>query len=409
MLTIDPKRHVLLRGLLTILAAGGAAGAAGAGGERAAPFLGIDVGARALGIAGAYAPVADDETSLYWNPAGLALIDGPLFGATHAAWYQDLDFEWAGGAAPVGTRAGVGIAATMLHTAPIAGYDESGQPTGEFVARDVAVTIGGGVSVTGSIALGAAVKGIQQAIAGETATGFAGDLGLLAEVRGWRFGATARNIGPDLRFGDDSYPLPFGVTAGVAKRLGGGGLVGASVASGSETEARFGAEWTWNRLLALRAGYLAGLDGDDPAAGFTAGAGVRRSAWSVDYAMTPHEELGAAHRVSFSLRFGGARDDVAARGTFDAASREPVHLAGAPPAAAPPSGYRLCTTSRHSTLESARAEVRSLAVVGVGSAQIVPEGNVYRVIVGFFGSRAAALSRAEALRSSGFPTEVPAP
>ena len=405
---IDPTRRILLHGLLIFSIGCAAATSADAAGETAAPFLAIDVGARALGFGGAYAPLSLDETALYWNPAGLALIDGPLFGATHAAWYEGLDFEWAGGATPLGMRGGVGIAATFLHAAPIAGYDESGQPTGDFTSRDIAVSVGGGYSFSETIALGAAVKGIQQSIAGETATGFAGDVGLLAGMRGWRFGATVRNIGPGIRFGDESFPLPFGVTAGVAKAFGSGGLVGASFASGAEPEARVGTEWTWNRLLAFRAGYRAGIDGDDPSSGFTAGAGVRRSGWSVDYAMTPHEELGAAHRVSLSLRFGRARDGAAPRQVCGADSRESLHLADVLPAA-PPTGFRLCTTSRHSTVESARAEARSIRLVGLGNAEVVPEGNTYRVLVGFFGNREEALARAEALRAVAFPVEVVEP
>jgi hypothetical protein len=404
----DPNRHALLRGLLILSIVGVPTGAALAGGENAAPFLGIDVGARALGVAGAYAPLADDETCIYWNPAGLGLIDGPELGAMHTAWYQNLEFEWAGGATPVGARGGVGFAAALLHTPPIQGYDDTGQPTGDFDARDMAVTIAGGLSLSDAVAVGVSVKGIQQTMAGETATGFAGDVGLLADVWGWRFGATARNLGPELRFGGDAYPLPFGMTAGVARLIGGGGLVGAAVAGGPEPEARVGAEWTWNGLFALRAGYRAGLDGNDPSSGVTAGFGLRRSAWSVDYAMTPHQDLGAAHRLSLSLRFGGARD-AADRRVCGTESRGTRDLAGAPAAAAPSGEFRLCTVARHSSLESARAEVRSLDLIGVKGAHIVPEDGVYRVVVAFFRSRGGAEARAEELAATGFQTEVTEP
>src|SRR5579872_2550899 len=37
-------------------------------------FLSIGVGARALGMGGAFVAVADDATSAYWNPAGLSFI-----------------------------------------------------------------------------------------------------------------------------------------------------------------------------------------------------------------------------------------------------------------------------------------------------------------------------------------------
>lgn len=40
-----------------------------------AAFLDIGVGARALGMGGAFVSVSDDATASYWNPAGLGLID----------------------------------------------------------------------------------------------------------------------------------------------------------------------------------------------------------------------------------------------------------------------------------------------------------------------------------------------
>ena len=41
-------------------------------GTTAAQFLKIGVGPRAVGMGSAFAATADDITSIYWNPAGLA-------------------------------------------------------------------------------------------------------------------------------------------------------------------------------------------------------------------------------------------------------------------------------------------------------------------------------------------------
>src|SRR5213083_1097212 len=40
----------------------------------AGEFLKIQVGARALGMGGAFVAVADDATAPYWNPAGLVYL-----------------------------------------------------------------------------------------------------------------------------------------------------------------------------------------------------------------------------------------------------------------------------------------------------------------------------------------------
>ena len=59
------------------------------GGDYAASFLEIGVGARALGMGGAFCSIANDGTAFYWNPAGLAFLEkiqlsgmyGPQFGS----------------------------------------------------------------------------------------------------------------------------------------------------------------------------------------------------------------------------------------------------------------------------------------------------------------------------------------
>jgi hypothetical protein len=44
----------------------------------------VPVGARALGMGGAFVSVADDATTLYWNPAGLPWIGHQEITASHA-------------------------------------------------------------------------------------------------------------------------------------------------------------------------------------------------------------------------------------------------------------------------------------------------------------------------------------
>ena len=52
----------------------------------AATFLEIGVGARAAAMGGAYAAISDDATALYWNPAGVAWVDGLQIEFMHSEW-----------------------------------------------------------------------------------------------------------------------------------------------------------------------------------------------------------------------------------------------------------------------------------------------------------------------------------
>ena len=59
-----------------------------------ASFLNVGVGARGLGMGGAYTALADDANALYWNPAGLSKLEKREFTASHAELFENtwLDF-----------------------------------------------------------------------------------------------------------------------------------------------------------------------------------------------------------------------------------------------------------------------------------------------------------------------------
>ena len=69
-----------------------AAGTARAGfskddaGTATAQFLKLGAGAQAAGMGEAYAGVAKDDTSIYWNPAGLNNITGKSASFMHAIY-----------------------------------------------------------------------------------------------------------------------------------------------------------------------------------------------------------------------------------------------------------------------------------------------------------------------------------
>ena len=58
----------------------------GQGGTSAVPFLLISPNSRASGMGEAGAGLADDAGSVYWNPAGLAFLQGSEVSITHANW-----------------------------------------------------------------------------------------------------------------------------------------------------------------------------------------------------------------------------------------------------------------------------------------------------------------------------------
>ena len=57
-------------------------------------FLKLGVDARAIGMGEAYTAVSDDISSVYWNPAGLALSDRNQIMFSHTNWVADIKHEF---------------------------------------------------------------------------------------------------------------------------------------------------------------------------------------------------------------------------------------------------------------------------------------------------------------------------
>ena len=59
-------------------------------GTTAANFLKVGVGTRAIAMGAAYSAIADDATSVFWNPAGIVYVDRFSFYTGYIDWIMDL-------------------------------------------------------------------------------------------------------------------------------------------------------------------------------------------------------------------------------------------------------------------------------------------------------------------------------
>ncbi|HLA39307.1 MAG TPA: PorV/PorQ family protein [Candidatus Glassbacteria bacterium] len=71
-------------------------------GVRAAEFLTIPVGARAIAMGSAFSSVADDISSIWWNPAGLGFLQQRELMLTVVDYTLDLTYSYGGFAFPIG-------------------------------------------------------------------------------------------------------------------------------------------------------------------------------------------------------------------------------------------------------------------------------------------------------------------
>lgn len=149
-------------------------------GNRAAEFLTIPIGSRAVAMGNAYVALADDITSVYWNPAGLAFMEQNQSFFTYIDMPLDVSLTFAGAGVPVFEGQG-----TFAGFVEVLNFDEMEQttvisPNGTGIMWD-SFSFAGGMSYAHNFSdrfsAGFSVKGIHESIFDQTASGFAMDFG----------------------------------------------------------------------------------------------------------------------------------------------------------------------------------------------------------------------------------------
>jgi hypothetical protein len=238
----------------------------GAGGA----FLQLGIGSRAVGMGSAFTGVADDAAAVYWNPAGVGLAHE----ATHQGMVMYRAMSLDRRQAVMAYRqhlsdAGGGIGAALIHVGvdDIDGRDLNGQPTGRLSDSENAVLFAFSPAVHPRVSVGLTMKLLFYRLAGQSAKGFGGDVGLMVRpVDPLRVGLVFRDIGTRVTWNTtglfprsvqrkETWPrtLAFGVSyALLQRRL----LVAADVEKPwpQDTRVRIGAECAVAPGITVRAG-----------------------------------------------------------------------------------------------------------------------------------------------------------
>lgn len=95
-------------------------------GTTAAEFMLLGSGARGMAIGPSFAAISRSVESLYYNPAGLPLMDGLEAGFTMMPYFADTNYMWAGIAMPLaGGEYGFGISIANFGFSDSPVYDET--------------------------------------------------------------------------------------------------------------------------------------------------------------------------------------------------------------------------------------------------------------------------------------------
>ena len=310
------QRVLFVIGLLAMAAAPAHAGDPGLAGV---PFLRIGFGARASAMGEAYIAVAEDASSIYWNPGAMAAVLGTNLGLAHTEYFGSMRLEQAAVTHEMSWGT-IGFMFTGLYMDEMDRYEDtpSSGPLGTFGAYDVAAAVAYSRYIIPNLAAGISVKPVYERIDELSASGIAVDLGLyhVARVEGLKLAAVVSNVGPPMKFDTEEFALPRSVKVGASYEREIAALEGRILATldavfpnDGDTSARVGAEYSYRRMLALRAGYRALLlPSDSEEIGYsvlraTFGAGFRWHEVAVDYAFLPSEALGDNHRIGLGFSF----------------------------------------------------------------------------------------------------------
>ena len=179
-------------------------------GTRAAEFLTIPVGPRAVGMGGAYAATADEISAIYWNPAGLGFIESRE--AFLTVIERPLDIRYTYGAIAVPLWQGklvLGAFLSVLNSGDQEITTEF-QPEGTGAFYSAYSLSGGGAlayNFSDRFCAGLVVKEVHEDIFGLTQNAVAFDMGTNyhEELLGVpvRLAFTLTNLGTNMAFGGD--------------------------------------------------------------------------------------------------------------------------------------------------------------------------------------------------------------
>jgi len=282
-------------------------------------FLRLDGSARAGALGGSFVSNNDDADVIFYNPAGIKLLDGNPASFSFVKHLMDINLATLSYSTEYEDIGRFGAAIKYINYGSFDEADEFGNRTGEFSAGEFAFVLGYANQLDENFYYGANAKFIYSGIADRSSTAMAVDLGLHYAIpdKNWSFGFAVLNIGGQLSsYYETKEDLPLDIAIGVSKKLENLPLR-LSVdfhklnQDRDDFTQRFkaftvGAEFTLSKVMKLRFGYdnerrsefkigtTAGI------AGFNAGLGVRISDYQFDYGYSSLGLVGGLHRISIS-------------------------------------------------------------------------------------------------------------
>ncbi len=323
-------KHAVAIGLAILLASGGVALAQSGDfakvGTVGTQFLKIPIGTRGVAMGNAFGSISNDESAMFWNPAGLVYASGSRVMVEQIQWLADISYSVVGGSYSFNDAWTVGAFAASLNSGEIERTTVM-QPEGTgqyFEVSDWMAGVSGATRLTDKFSFGANVKVVSENLDGNVATNWVVDVGTMYDTR-WKtivLSMNIRNFGPEVQLDGGyydfdngnrlatqteylpyQYPMTFKMGLAATPYNVGPHMiqVAADLEHPNDNLERInvGAEYGFQKMFYLRGGYTFRHD----TLGLSAGMGAEWKGFGIDYALSDYFILDYVHRFSVHFRF----------------------------------------------------------------------------------------------------------
>ncbi|UCG61432.1 MAG: PorV/PorQ family protein [Candidatus Zixiibacteriota bacterium] len=259
-------------------------------GTAGAQELLIPVGSRGTAMGGAVLSTTYGIEAMYWNPAGLASLEGTEAAFTHLPYFADIDVNFFGIATAIEGFGTIGGGAKVVSIGDIEETTEiDPDGTGRIFSPSLTVlNLTYAREFTANVSFGINAMFIHEDIHEVRASGVAFDVGFIYRPRwyGLSLGLAVKNYGPEMQFSGEGFDLifenipvrpvaqkfdlPSSINIGVGYDFLDDGRNLANL-SGNFRSNNYsadlwqgGAEYVYDGKYALRAGYNYSLNDPDP-------------------------------------------------------------------------------------------------------------------------------------------------
>jgi len=284
-------------------------------GTTAYSFLKIGVGARAVALGNAFVGLADDETALFFNPAGISQLGQKSFTLSYNNFLTDIQSGFLGYVHPYSEKSTLGAYINYINYGSFIHTDTLGNNLGTFGAGDFSLGLAYAQTLSPIFNLGVSSKFIYGKLQDYSSDALAFDLGVLLKFKDSRtkMGFAARNLGFQLKGYTKAHKesLPMVMELGLSHHLRGLPLIftfDSAKPLDNDFHFDFGGEFLGAKPLIIRLGWSSfgknfkTNSSKDNLAGFSLGFGVLWKVYRLDYAYSSYADLGGVHRVSISGR-----------------------------------------------------------------------------------------------------------